>query len=679
MLETSPEYKTAITASTRRIIPLAKIELVSPDLKYLGVESSGETTYSKSGQLYDEELYADGPEYVTLEANRWLLDGSERLYPLDPDLAEGQQGLMGNAISGETGELTDTWVQLNVSGIEILQAASVFFTGRDIDGTAEDFSLDIYSGADVVCSLSRTGNTDSAVFFEGFTAYRVTALRLTVTKWTLPGHYLRTIEIVPGIRENWGGDYIYSIDVMHSTDFSCMTLPYGTASLEIRNETRRFDPMNKNGLFKSVEERQGVKLWLGPETPDEVEYVPLGVFHQQNGGWYTGNGGLTFGWKLVDIIGLVAKRKFAPPAALPTTLEGWIAAIVVQLGENFADRYSIDPELGALSVSCEAEDIENIECGDLLRYVCQATGTYPWADRVTGYLSARILPTEAAGINTLDNISDRPDMRANDDLAAIIFKLPDDAQYIAAGTTTASDKTVNVSNPFIKTEAQAQAAARNILVNYGGNKFTLRGRGDMAREPGDVELVEIWGNMTVSARRYKQQLKLSDGIMKNVPSYLVQATGAELYTEYLVITRSGSVTLPESVTQIKIMLVGGGDGGESGTSAPGAGGLGGKILVTTVGVNPGQPFTAVIGRGGEAGSPGEDTTALGRSSADGQRFDGYADIGTGLAFGRSGADGNPVEGAINSGNGGGGGTARGPGARGGSGCIIIYWEKEAGS
>ena len=100
-------------------------------------------------------------------------------------------------------------------------------------------------------------------------------------------------------------------------------------------------------------------------------------------------------WYLVDIIGLLADREFIPPSTLPTTLGGWLSALTGQLGVNFKDCWHADPNFTALPVTVRtAEDIRGKKCGDLVRWVCMATGTWPRADSATGYLTAEPLWSE---------------------------------------------------------------------------------------------------------------------------------------------------------------------------------------------------------------------------------------------------------------------------------------------
>lgn len=206
---------------------------------------------------------------------------------------------------------------------------------------------------------------------DGFTVNNPDAIRVTVTKWSLPYRRLRVVEIIPGIYEEWDGNVIAEFSLKHQGDISCLSLPYGTCTIKMDNLDRRFEPRNKAGVFKSIEERQAIDVSMGIRLPDGTdEYKSVGMFYQYSGGWKTSDNGLTMQWDLVDIIGLLQSREFIVPDSLPETLEGWVAAIVAQLGVNFENRYTVDANYAdtALIVSNE-EDVSGVTCGDLLLWV----------------------------------------------------------------------------------------------------------------------------------------------------------------------------------------------------------------------------------------------------------------------------------------------------------------------
>lgn len=643
MIETSAAYKAAITADSRRMLLKAVIDIIDPDIVFLDSTSSGSAPWSKQEQLRDK-VFIYEKAFATLERNRWLLDGSMNLLP-DDNNVDAEVGHVGDVISGDDGSV-DAWVQLNFSNVDILQVFSVFFSNREMDGIAEDFTVEVIQGGVSYFEQTVTGNTKTQVSFGGFTVYNPDAIKVTVTKWSLPGRRIRLPEILPGVYEEWDNDIIAHFDVKQQGDVSCMALPYGTCVLRMDNLDRRFEPRNKAGIFKSIEDRQGIDVKIGARTSSGDEFVRVGMFYQDSGGWKTSDNNLTMEWQLVDIVGLVANREYIPDATLPTTLDGWIKSIVSQLGTNFQNKYTVDPNYSSLAVSVNSvEDIIGMNCGDVLRCVCMATGTWPRADAETGYLAVEPMWSQG-NKQDLDNLNVYPTMRANNDLAAIVFTLFDgsDTQYVVSGNTTTSSATKSVKNPFIHTQAQALAAARNILATYGGNRLETVGRGNPSSEIGDVETVELDESNATTGRKIYQTFVFQDGVMQGCQSVLLQADGSFLFENREVITKSGTWTAPAGVSKLRVIIGNGGGAGTNGTDGTweeagvgGVDGIGGKVFATTININERQSFDVVIGAGGVNGSAGGVTTFGAYSGESGKIFTpAYTDIASGDAFGRTG-------------------------------------------
>jgi hypothetical protein len=671
MIKSGQAYHAAITGDARRVLLRAVIDIISPDIVFGAGETSGQIPWSKPEQLHDK-VFDNPTKYATLERDRWALDGTWDLLPDDPTQTVGQMGYIGNVLSGADGTFsTPPWVELQFSGVSVLQACSVYFPGNDYDGLPEDFTVEVKQGGTAYHTRTYTGNTASSVSLEGFTVNNPDAIRVTVTKWSRPGRRMRVVEIVPGVYEGWDGGMIAEFNVKQQGNIAATALPYGTCTLKIDNLSRRFEPRSKNGLFQSIEERQGIDVSLGVRLADGTdEYKRLGIFYQFSGGWKTGDNGLTMQWNLVDIIGLLANREFLAPSTLPTTLGGWIGALAAQLGVNFQDRWHVDPNYTALPVTVRAaDDLQGKSCGDILRWVCQATGTWPRADASTGDLTAEPLWSEGNKV-TLDNLNGYPGMKANGDVAALIFTLNDgaDTKYIVSGNATSSSETVSIDNPFIKTEAQALAAARLILSTYGGNVLDLTGRGDPSSEIGDVETVWLDESQATTARLTMQTFQFSNGVMQGCQSQLLQADGSFLYQGREVITTPGTWKAPAGKKSLRVILVGkGGDGtrGQDGTwdaaGADGVDGLGGLVWAATININDGQEFPVAFG---------ENTTFGAYSSANGKRYEnGYTDVASGDSFARTGV----AKPRAGTGDGGAGGKGGEQGRR-----QKITWEDEGG-
>lgn len=709
MLELTDGYKTAIVGDVRQMLIKAVLDISDPDITYGVVNSSGAAAFSKPEQISDKVFTLDS-RYATLEPNRWLLDGSFRLIPDDPTQLTGQVGFVGDVLSGEDGAFASpVYAELTFSNCSILQACGVYFSDDDIDGVAEDFTVAVYSGDTAVYTNDFTGNTAVSVSLGGFTVYDPTSIRVTVTKWSLPGRRMRIAEIIPGIYERWTSDIIASLDIQMRGNFSCLSIPYGTCTIRMDNLDRRFEPRNKNGVFKSIEERQAIPVAIGCELADgSVEYKQVGVFFQANGGWKTGDNGITMQWDLVDIVGLLSAREFKAPSTLPTTLSGWLAALVGQLGVNFDGWYHVDPDYADAAATVNAaSDVDGKKCGDILRWVCMETGTWPRADAETGYLTAEPFWNQGNKLD-LDNMSSYPVMKANDDLAVLTFKLYDEEEtvYNISGNATSSSNTITVSNPFIHTKEQAITAARQILSQYGGIKLETVSRGDPAGEIGDVDTVWINESSATTGRRMEQSLSFSNGVLRDCKSVLLQSDGSFLFEQKQVFTESGTFTGPAGVTTLRLILVAKGGDGTAGTDGTweasgvdGVDGIGGKVWSGTVNINEGQTYNINV----------DDEATFGvYSSANGKVYpNGFTDVKSGDSYARTGVK-YPLPGSGDGGAGGNGGvkgnrhteTVRGEdeegnptidsytvidnypakgtsGTAGVKGCVVVYWDKGA--
>ena len=733
MISSTAAYQAAITADSRRILLRAIINIIDPDIAFQEATASGQAPFSQAGQLTDKDLDY-GPAYATLERNRWLLDGTFQVYP-DDYQGTGQQGFASDVLSGDNGSFaTPPWVQINFSNVSILQACSVYFPEADYDGLADTFTVEVLQGGTAYFTKTITGNTESRIDFDGFTVQNPDAIRVTVSKWSLPGRRFRTPEIIPGVFESWNGDIIAAFTVVQQANFASTALPYGTCTLRMDNLDRRFEPRSKNGVFQSIEERQGIPVSIGVRLEDgTAEYKSVGVYYQRAGGWTTGDNGLTMQWDLVDIVGLIADREYIPPSTLPTTLSGWVASIVAQLGANFTTFYTVDPNYAGTALTCALADVQGKKCGDVLRWACQASGTFPRADSETGYLTVEPFWSQGNKLD-LDNMNTYPVMKANADVGALIFTLNDGSgtQYVVSGTSAASSETVSVQNPFIKTQAQALTAARMILSTYGGNQLETTGRGDPSSEIGDVDTVWLNESSATTGRRQMQTFTFQNGVLMGCQSVLLQADGSFLFEEMAVITQSGPWTAPEGVTRLRVILVPGGQGSSpgqdgyvggqgplpgsgvaAGEGQPGVDGSGGKVWYGTIDINPQQTFQVTIGQGGAPstvygtpGAMGGETTFGQYSSANGEVYPlGFTDVASGNSYARTGVAA-PVDGTGDGAAGGAGGSAGagyweqafwpdgrpqgwdfivtvepGPGApgkTGADGVVVVYWDKAEG-
>lgn len=701
MIDRSSAYDQAITARRRRITVRATFDLRDPDAVVSGAASSTQSPYSQIAQVYDEITDQTDYKLGTLEQDRIQLDGSWALPPDDPDEAKAEQlGWWGGVLSGADGTFASPqpYIELSFSGMSILQAFTLWFSQNSYDGVPESFRVDVYSAATLAFSRIVEGNADHQVLIDQFTVHDPTRIRITMLKWSRPYTYPRLTDLFFGLFEQWSGRDICSVDVLTESTFTGLSLPYSTCDLEAYNKEHRFDPYAPNSLFLSIEERQAIPIDWGIYLPDgKIEWVPGGWYYQQSGGWEIKD--ITVKWSLVDIIGMLVDRNYSPPDTLPTTLGGWIASIVACLGVNLAGRYIVDDEVKDLALSAAIDDVTDLTCGEVLRYACMATAAWAHQDFKTGFLRVSKRGYDTGANITGSNMPSWPTMQANEEIADITFKLDDNQEVTFPGTNTASNKSLTVDNPFVHTTDDARRVVSNVMSQYGGRKFTVRSRGNPASETGDIDTVATAFGTTISARRYKHQLKLVDGVMRNLPSYLIQTDTDKSYDHTVILTGTGTWKAPTGVRELYVQLVGGGDGADGGeggawlheddySPAPGKAGKGGRVFIATLSINSGQSFAYSCGKGGKGGAggahatwskpPNDDqqpgkpgtagtaTTFGAYSSANGKSYPaGITDVETGKYYAADGTDGkaqvdNPKaasSGEPNTGNAGSGGDS----------------------
>lgn len=524
MIESSEAYRSAVMGDARRVYIRAIVKIFDPDIVYATPTGSPQAEYSAPEQLHDHN-FDENDNFQTFELNRIILDKSSQLLR-DGETVTQQVGYITDALSNADGIFSSPQViTQGFSNVDVLQSVSVRFPGTAIDGVARDFTISIMSGSTAAKTFSIAENDSAMVRVDDFTVENPTAISVSITRWSLPYRRARVIEIFPGIYEEWKNRDVAALTVRQQANFTSLALPYGRCTLTVDNSDRRFEPANKEGVFRSIEDRQGIDIQLGVRLPNgSIEYKGVGRFFQYSGGWRTGNNGLTIQWDMVDIIGLLADRQYIAPTTLPTTLSGWVASIVRQLGSNFDGFYTVDDGLSAAAVTVsDKSEISGMTCGEMLRHVCMAAGGWAHADAQTGRLAVTPLKNDGREI-TLDNAETYPTIKANADLAAIVFVLPDGTQYVVAGDAPSSNNTPFVSNPFVKTAAAAESAAGVIKESYGGNIFEVVWRGDPAAELGDVDVIEVGGGRTATGRVQSQTFQFSGGVLRSCQTSMIEVT-----------------------------------------------------------------------------------------------------------------------------------------------------------
>lgn len=249
----------------------------------------------------------------------------------------------------------------------------------------------------------------------------------------------------------------------------------------------------------------------------------------------------------------------------------------------------------------------------------------------------------------------------------------------ARSLVSAADNKITVTDATLISVVNSEAVADRLMSYYGSAKtidLDIVVDGERTGDP--VRFTDPWGELTEGTVQ-SMDISLSRTLRAktSVVSGYDPGGSGNFYNNVDVVTSDAIWAVPDGVTKIRVVLIGGGPGGSSGNRGEngdgyssgaggdgGQGGTGGRILIKTMTVTPGTGHEIHIGQGGEGGvctasggadgEEGEATTfwmpGTPLSSADGLPSSiGYTDLFNGETYGLPG----------HWGYGGGGGAANG--------------------
>ena len=195
---------------------------------------------------------------------------------------------------------------------------------------------------------------------------------------------------------------------------------------------------------------------------------------------------------------------------------------------------------------------------------------------------------------------------------------------------TQSDNTVKVESATLVSLVNATAVAKRLAEYYSHNERINYKIAIKHEVPGDVVKIAHPYGGTVSGFIESVDITVSGKLAAEesvLVGYKPQGIGEQEYYDTVeVLTEDGTWTVPENVTSVRIVLIGGGQGGSSGCKGSdgkgnnggaggiaGKGGSGGKVYTKTLTVNQGQQFQLAIGKGGTGGAYVTSESADGKS------------------------------------------------------------------
>lgn len=229
-------------------------------------ESNGAASISEFETV--DYAYQYGDTYVSLELNRWALDGKSLLVPTGEDV---QDGFISSLMSDAEGNFTTPPVITREFSLKhIFPGLTLTFDTRQQEWPLE-VTADFYLNGAVVDTqtVSITGVQTTI----GTTATEVDKVTITFDR-CLPYRRPRLENVLYGLNVQFVNKDIVSTQQKHDVDPLSRRLPTETMQFTILDYEHKYDPDNPAGIYAYVDKNSPIEIQFGYEFPDgSVEWI----------------------------------------------------------------------------------------------------------------------------------------------------------------------------------------------------------------------------------------------------------------------------------------------------------------------------------------------------------------------------------------------------------------------
>jgi len=371
-------------ADRRRVLARVVVDYTDPFMdQSIEIEANEQANVSFPSQTADAvaEPFA---KIASLDGS-WVLDGTYTLAPTPQEAETKQMGWWGLQLAGTGGAFSTPYPTLTVTFFPrpITKLQAVGDSKRQ--EWPVDFNIKLYDGNNTLLHTETvTGNTQivwSKTLAEPVT--QVEKMTLEITKWSHTGRQAKILEFITSIQETYEGDDIILVHLLEEREVSHGSLPVGNISaneidIRLNNETRKFDAGNKqSSLYQLLKANRRIKAWLGVDTAEGKEYVPLGTFW--SGDWHVPEDEVYAATTGRDRLELLRKSTYSTSQVqMNKTLYELAESILQDAGLTEEECY-IDPELQQFPVPYAWFDSQSHR--EALRKVAEACLGQAYCDR----------------------------------------------------------------------------------------------------------------------------------------------------------------------------------------------------------------------------------------------------------------------------------------------------------
>lgn len=229
-------------------------------------ESNGAASISEFETV--DYAYQYGNTYVSLELNRWALDGKSLLVPTGEDV---QDGFISSLMSDAEGNFTTPPVITREFSLKhIFPGLTLTFDTRQQEWPLE-VTADFYLNGEVVDT--QTVSITSVQTTISTTATEIDKVTITFDR-CLPYRRPRLENVLYGLNVQFVNKDIVSTQQKHDVDPLSRRLPTETMQFTILDYEHKYDPDNPAGIYAYVDKNSPIEIQFGYELPDgSVEWL----------------------------------------------------------------------------------------------------------------------------------------------------------------------------------------------------------------------------------------------------------------------------------------------------------------------------------------------------------------------------------------------------------------------
>ena len=229
-------------------------------------ESNGAASISEFETV--DYAYQYGDTYVSLELNRWALDGKSLLVPTGEDV---QDGFISSLMSDAEGNFTTpTVITREFSLKHIFPGLTLTFDTRQQEWPLE-VTADFYLNGEVVDT--QTVSITSVQTTITTAATEIDKVTITFDR-CLPYRRPRLENVLYGLNVQFVNKDIVSTQQKHDVDPLSRRLPTETMQFTILDYEHKYDPDNPAGIYAYVDKNSPIEIQFGYELPDgSVEWL----------------------------------------------------------------------------------------------------------------------------------------------------------------------------------------------------------------------------------------------------------------------------------------------------------------------------------------------------------------------------------------------------------------------